>query len=169
MAVTISPNTILTVRDYKKTGDNTVQVVHHETEGSITLLEIRNGIEQPNVQLELEAIRGKLGTLEGQDWMDLVGAVSADSEIPKTGYKKKQWWLVKKEGTYRGQVCEPGDFVVCIENYTNTYSDAHFTVVQNNIQAGMMGKWVDYTTTTALGTYDISKLNEGGLLLATIT
>ena len=51
-----------------------------------------------------------------------------------TNYKKGWYWAIGTAGTYAGNVCEAGDFIFCISDYTSAYSASDFAAVQTNIQ-----------------------------------
>lgn len=62
------------------------------------------------------------------------GVVSSGSAISSlTDYKAGWYWIVDTAGTYVGQVCEPGDFIYCISNYSSSYKASDFSVVQTNL------------------------------------
>ena len=53
-----------------------------------------------------------------------------------TTYKAGWYWVVTEAGTIAGESCEIGDMVFCNTDHTaGTKSDAHFDIVQNNIEA----------------------------------
>lgn len=53
-----------------------------------------------------------------------------------TTYKAGWYWVVTEAGTIAGESCEIGDMVFCNTDSTaGTKSDAHFDIVQNNIEA----------------------------------
>ena len=53
-----------------------------------------------------------------------------------TTYKAGWYWVVTEAGTIAGESCEVGDMVFCNTDHTaGTKSDAHFDIVQNNIEA----------------------------------
>ena len=53
-----------------------------------------------------------------------------------TTYKAGWYWVVTEAGTIAGEACEIGDMVFCNTDHTaGTKSDAHFDIVQNNIEA----------------------------------
>ena len=57
----------------------------------------------------------------------------ASDGIPTTNYKAGWYWLVDVAGTYVGQTCEIGDMIFCVENYSSSFSNSDFTVIQNNL------------------------------------
>lgn len=64
------------------------------------------------------------------------GVVNAGSTISGlTAYSSGWYWVVGTAGTYVGEVCEVGDFIFCVSNYSSAYSNSDFSVVQNNIEA----------------------------------
>lgn len=59
------------------------------------------------------------------------------TELP--AIHKKGWtYKVATAGTYAGKVCEIGDVIICVTN-GNTANDAHWTIVQNNIDGAVIG------------------------------
>lgn len=50
-----------------------------------------------------------------------------------TTYKAGWYWLVATAGTYVGQVCEVGDHIYCVADFSSSYKDSDFSVVQANV------------------------------------
>ena len=64
------------------------------------------------------------------------GGMTAASYGKLTTYKAGWYWVVTEAGTIAGEACEIGDMVFCNTDHTaGTKSDAHFDIVQNNIEA----------------------------------
>lgn len=64
------------------------------------------------------------------------GGMTAASYGKLTTYKAGWYWVVTEAGTIAGESCEIGDMVFCNTDSTaGTKSDAHFDIVQNNIEA----------------------------------
>ena len=64
------------------------------------------------------------------------GGMTAASYGKLTTYKAGWYWVVTEAGTIAGEACEVGDMVFCNTDHTaGTKSDAHFDIVQNNIEA----------------------------------
>lgn len=64
------------------------------------------------------------------------GGMTAASYGKLTTYKAGWYWVVTEAGTIAGESCEVGDMVFCNTDSTaGTKSDAHFDIVQNNIEA----------------------------------
>ncbi len=62
------------------------------------------------------------------------GTLTSPSQLSNlTSYKAGWYWAVGTAGTYAGKVCEAGDFVFCISDYSLLYNENDFSVVQNNI------------------------------------
>lgn len=59
------------------------------------------------------------------------------SSLPATHY---QGWTYKviTTSTYAGQICEIGDMIICVTDGTSA-SDAHWTVVQSNVDGAVIG------------------------------
>ena len=65
------------------------------------------------------------------------GGMTAASYGKLTTYKAGWYWVVTEAGTIAGEACEIGDMVFCITDNAaaGTKKDAHFDIVQNNIDA----------------------------------
>lgn len=62
------------------------------------------------------------------------GTVNAATDISGlTNYKKGWYWVVGTAGTYAGQVCEAGDMIFCISDYSSSFKNADFDVIQTNL------------------------------------
>lgn len=62
------------------------------------------------------------------------GMISAPATLSAlTNYKKGAYWIVDTAGTYAGVVCEPGDFIYCVSDYSSAFSNDDFAVVQANL------------------------------------
>lgn len=63
------------------------------------------------------------------------GTVNSSTDISGlTAYTAGWYWVVATAGTYAGQVCEVGDMIICVSDYSSAYSADDFDVVQNNIE-----------------------------------
>lgn len=67
------------------------------------------------------------------------GKVDSDNPLPETDYKAGETWRVVENGTYAGQECEVGDLIICVNDYTDNYSDDDFIIVQANISGAVTG------------------------------
>lgn len=62
------------------------------------------------------------------------GTVNASTDISGlTTYKAGWYWLVATAGTYAGQPCEVGDHIYCVADFSSSYKDSDFSVVQANV------------------------------------
>lgn len=86
------------------------------------------------------ATKAYVDTLLGNMAMKQPGTVSADAGLPENGYEAGESWRVTESGEYAGQQCEPGDLIICINDYAEgTASDSDFMVVQANIDGAVTG------------------------------
>lgn len=58
---------------------------------------------------------------------------TAPTTFAPTNYKKGWFWVVGTAGTYAGQMCEAGDMIFAITDYSSSYSASDFDVVQTNL------------------------------------
>lgn len=65
------------------------------------------------------------------------GGMTAAAYGKLTTYKAGWYWVVTEAGTIAGEACEVGDMVFCNTDNAaaGTKKDAHFDIVQNNIEA----------------------------------
>lgn len=69
-----------------------------------------------------------------------VGTGGTVETLPADSYKLGDLYVVKTGGTYAGQVCEPGDLILCIKDYAEEgAADTDWTVIQNNIDRAVTG------------------------------
>ena len=65
------------------------------------------------------------------------GIVDSSHALPQENYKAGQTWRVAEEGTYAGEDCEVGDLIMCISDYSETYKESDFIVLQANIDGAV--------------------------------
>lgn len=67
-----------------------------------------------------------------------------DDEHPEimADYKAGQMWRVAISGNFAGEMCEPGDLIICLKDYdvSKGYSTKDFMVVQANIDGAVTSK-----------------------------
>lgn len=69
-----------------------------------------------------------------------VGTGGTVEALPADNYKLGDLYVVKTGGTYAGQVCEPGDLILCIKDHAEEgAADTDWTVIQNNIDRAVTG------------------------------
>ena len=111
-----------------------------ESIGAQIKLTAQNGVEQADVQAELEAIHTKIEAVDAlarrTSWR---GSVNSESEIPTT-YEAGDRWVVSTPGVYKGQTLEAGEIIVAIvgrQGSGNENSD--FTFAQYNLNGAVTG------------------------------
>lgn len=67
------------------------------------------------------------------------GVVDSENSLPESDYKAGQTWRVAEDGEYAGQKCEIGDLIICVNDYTDSYSNDDFIIVQANISGTVTG------------------------------
>ena len=100
-----------------KASDNVVYDIIDAVSGYQTANDVQNAIES--------AITGA---------SSFQGTVNTPTDISGlTDYTAGWYWVVATADTYAGQVCEVGDMIFCINDFSSAYSADDFDVVQNNI------------------------------------
>lgn len=111
-----------------------------ESVGMQIKLTARNGIEQADVQAELEAIHTRLEVVDAlarrTSWR---GSVNAEGDIPNT-YEAGDRWVVATPGVYKGQTLEAGEIIVAIASRQGSGNqNSDFTFVQYNLNGAVTG------------------------------
>lgn len=92
---------------YSKNGTELRKLLY-ETIGEQVKLTKQNGINEDTVQLALEAIHTKLGTLSSAT--SFKGVINAEGEIGQT-YGPGDIWFIGTDGTYKGRPLQKGDMI----------------------------------------------------------
>lgn len=136
MAISVEvKNGRLHIRDGEK-----LYRLNPESVGMQIKLTARNGVEQENVQAELEAIHTRLEIVDAfarrTSWR---GAVNAEGDIPTT-YEAGDRWVVTTPGVYKGQTLEAGEIIVAIVSRQGSDNDnSDFTFAQYNLNGAVTG------------------------------
>ena len=136
MAITVEvKNGKLYIRD----GEKLIQL-NAESIASQIKLTAQNGVTQPDVQAELEAVHSKVdGLLTSADAMQFKGVVNAEGDLPTT-YEPGWTWKVASAGGYKGNACEVGDMIVAVVSRAGTGNEnSDFAVIQANIDGAVTG------------------------------
>ena len=92
-----------------------------------------------NVEVAIQALRQKIIELQGMG-AAFKGVLKVNEPLPTVAYKAGWMYLVKEAGTYAGEKCEVGDFVICVKDYASgSASNADWTVVQKNLTGVVTG------------------------------
>ena len=91
-----------------------------------------------NVSAKIAALESAFAS--GINLCGTLGTGGTAETLPANGYKLGDMYVVKTAGTYAGQVCEPGDLVLCIKAHEEEgAADTDWTVIQNNIVRAVKG------------------------------
>lgn len=91
------------------------------------------------VEAAINSLRQKVSELVGMG-AAFKGVLTSKEPLPTVAYRAGWMYLVKEKGTFAGQVCEVGDFVICVKDYASgSASNADWTVVQKNITGAVTG------------------------------
>ena len=124
---------------YQKVGEDLHKVLVETSADQVLMKDAENG--DSNVQAEIESLRESVkNVLAANDAMIFKGVVAAEGDIAAEGYNAGWTYKVGVAGTYKGQKCEVGDLIVCVNDYAaDGASDADWTVVQTNIDGAVTG------------------------------
>lgn len=113
--------------------DANKNVIHSETSASIVMLDGGGNVEDKIKSLES-------AFASGIDLRGTVGSGGTVETLPADGYKLGDMYVVKTDGTYASQVCEPGDLILCVKAYAEEgAADTDWTVIQNNVVRAVKG------------------------------
>lgn len=91
-----------------------------------------------NVEAKLAALQTTFAS--GIRQCGTVGTGGTVETLPAEGYAQGDMYVVKTDGTYAGQVCEPGDLILCVKTHeAEGAADTDWTVIQNNIDRAVTG------------------------------
>lgn len=90
-----------------------------------------------NVEARIAALEATFAS--GIRQKGTVGTGGTVETLPAEGYTQGDMYIVKTGGTYAGQVCEPGDLILCIKTFEEEAADTDWTVVQNNVVRAVKG------------------------------
>lgn len=122
---------------YGKEGATTFEVAP-KTKANLVFIAAENGSDS-DVDTEINAIRQQIQNIVNEGVV-FKGALTSTSGLPTAAYKAGWQYVVKDAGTYAGQTCEAGDFVICIKDYASgSASNADWSVVQVNIVGAVTG------------------------------
>ena len=136
MAISVeTKNGQLHIRDGEK-----LYRLNPESVGMQIKLTAQNGVEQADVQAELEAIHTKIEAVDAiarrTSWR---GSVNSESEIPNA-YEAGDRWVVATPGVYKGQTLETGEIIVAIASRQGSGNqNSDFTVAQYNLNGAVTG------------------------------
>lgn len=91
-----------------------------------------------NVEAEIIDLRKKIASAVNAG-IHFKGVLTNNSGLPTTGYKAGWQYSVQVAGTYAGVVCEVGDLIVCIKDYSESASNSDWSVLQANIVGAVTG------------------------------
>lgn len=66
-----------------------------------------------------------------------IGTGGTVTAIPTTGYNAGWSYKVITAGTYAGMTCEIGDMIICVKDYTLSYADGDWIVIQTNLDGAV--------------------------------
>lgn len=90
-----------------------------------------------NVEARIAALEATFAS--GIRQKGTVGTGGTVETLPADSYTQGDMYIVKTDGTYAGQVCEPGDLILCIKTFAEEAADTDWTVIQNNVVRAVKG------------------------------
>lgn len=91
-----------------------------------------------NVEDKIKSLESAFAS--GINLRGTVGSGGTVETLPADSYKLGDMYVVLTDGTYAGQVCEPGDLILCVKAYAEEgAADTDWTVIQNNVVRAVKG------------------------------
>ena len=91
------------------------------------------------VETEIVALRSQL-TQAIDAGIHFRGTVNSSTPLPTVAYKAGWQYVVGEAGTYAGNTCEAGDYIICVKDYASgSASNKDWTVLQTNIVGAVIG------------------------------
>ena len=124
---------------YQRVGENLFKLNLETTADQVKMKDAENG--DSNVQAEIESLRESVkNVLAANDAMIFKGVVNTPGDIAATDYDAGWTYKVGTAGIYKGQKCEVGDLIVCVNDYAAEGASASdWTVIQTNIDGAVTG------------------------------
>lgn len=92
-----------------------------------------------NVETEIVTLRTKLNQAIDAG-VHFKGTVNSTTPLPTVAYKAGWQYVVGEAGTYAGNVCEAGDYIICVKDYASgSASNSDWTVLQKNLDGAVLG------------------------------
>lgn len=122
---------------YGKEGSAIVQYNPSTTAEQVNIND--NAGSPSTVEAEIVKIRQRISGLEAGG-VAFKGAVTSSNPLPTVAYKAGWQYVVQEAGTYAGDICEVGDFIICIKDYASgSASDNDWAHLQVNIVGAVSG------------------------------
>lgn len=103
-----------------------------------------------NVETEIVALRTKLNQAIDAG-VHFRGTVNSTTPLPTVAYKAGWQYVVGEAGTYAGNVCEVGDYIICVKDYASgSASNSDWTVLQKNLTGAVIGPATSVTEHVAV-------------------
>ena len=131
-------------------GKEGAEIVKYNPSTTASQVNINNSEGSPStVEEEIIALRAKVAEVLNTG-VAFKGAVTKSNPLPTVAYKAGWQYVVQEAGTYAGDVCEVGDFIICIKDYASgSASDDDWAQLQVNIVGAVSGPDVAVTDRVA--------------------
>lgn len=71
------------------------------------------------------------------DHIAIKGTVNSSTPLPEDNYKLGDAYIVGEAGTYAGEACEAGDWIIAIKDYAAPGADSDWSKIQKNITSAV--------------------------------
>ena len=123
---------------YGKQGDGQVELAPKTVSQQVIMNDVDG--TPSTVEDEIVELRHQISGLAGGGGISFKGALTSSEPLPTVSYKAGWQYVVQEAGTYAGNTCEVGDFVVCIKDYASgSASNKDWTVLQVNLVGAVTG------------------------------
>lgn len=131
-------------------GKEGASIVKYNPSTTATQVSITNNEGAPStVAAEIIELRTKVAEVLNTG-VAFKGAVTKSNPLPTVAYKAGWQYVVQEAGTYAGDICEVGDFIICVNDYASgSASDNDWAHLQVNIVGAVSGPDVAVTDRVA--------------------
>ena len=122
---------------YGKEGENKFQINPKTTATQVTISDDKGS--PSTVQAEVLKLREKINAIANEGIL-FRGVVTQTNPLPTVAYKAGWQYSVGEAGSYAGQNCEVGDFIICVKDYASgSASNKDWNVLQVNLDGVVTG------------------------------
>lgn len=141
IAVTVDPaqhqHTIAQVTDLQTTLDDKAPLASPAFTGTPTAPTAGAGTNTTQIATTAFVKAAIDASVGDSDHIAIKGTVNSSTPLPEADYKLGDAYIVGEAGTYAGETCEAGDWIIAIKDYADPGADSDWSKIQKNITSAV--------------------------------